>query len=108
MKDVCNLKLNAFNKDWNLILWKDRYPSNSFPSVFLIVAETGEIFSVLSVNVGSRPPENCFWAKTWGENEHLREKLLETGLFEDTGVRTPTGFVEAELWKWKEVEEDEA
>lgn len=40
-----------------------------------------------------------FFAKTYDENEPLREPMLATGLFEDTGRRAVGGFVDLELWK---------
>lgn len=42
--------------------------------------------------------------KTWSENEILRDPLLATGIFEDTGKRRqpdPASFVLAEIWKVK-------
>jgi hypothetical protein len=38
--------------------------------------------------------------KTWSENEFVLE-LLETGLFEDTGKRTPAGWCQGQVWKVK-------
>lgn len=68
-----------------------------------LVTSTGESFAVLSINLPDTPspPENHFWAKTWSENEPLREPALASGLFEDTGERARTGFVTAELWRIK-------
>ncbi len=40
--------------------------------------------------------------KTWSENEAFAKAALATGLFEDTGKRFPTGFVEAQIWKLKD------
>lgn len=39
-----------------------------------------------------------FLIKTWSENEPLREPLLATGFFIDTGVRVLVEFVKAEVW----------
>lgn len=63
----------------------------------------GQEFATLSVNLPNEPnpPEGCFWAKTWSENEPLRKPALASGLFEDTGRRVQTGFVLAELWRLK-------
>lgn len=36
--------------------------------------------------------DNEFCVKSWSENEPLIEPLLATGLFKDTGRRTPTGY----------------
>jgi len=40
--------------------------------------------------------------KVWSENEEFSGACLQTGMFEDTGKRVPTGFVEAQVWKLKE------
>lgn len=58
-------------------------------------------FMTITVNVeGYMPPEGHVLVKTWSENEPYREELLKSGLFEDTGQRVPTGFVQAEVWKY--------
>ncbi|GGC22941.1 hypothetical protein [Pseudoduganella buxea] len=40
-----------------------------------------------------------FFAKTYSGNSPLREPLLNTGLFIDTGRRVPSGFVDLEVWR---------
>lgn len=40
-----------------------------------------------------------FLAKTGAENESLRQPMLDTGLFVDTGRRVESGFIEIEVWK---------
>jgi hypothetical protein len=40
------------------------------------------------------------FVKTWSENAGWFKKVLDTGLFEDTGKRVPTGFVEAQIWRF--------
>jgi len=40
--------------------------------------------------------------KTWSENKNITDALRNSGLFIDTGRRCPTGFVNAEVWRWKE------
>jgi hypothetical protein len=40
-----------------------------------------------------------FLAKTGAENETLRQPMLDTGLFFDTGRRVKSGFIEIEIWK---------
>lgn len=37
--------------------------------------------------------------KTYEENAHLRQPLLDLGYFEDTGRRIPAGFTELEIWR---------
>jgi hypothetical protein len=40
-----------------------------------------------------------FLARTRAENESLRQPMLDTGLFVDTGRRVESGFIETEVWK---------
>ena len=40
-----------------------------------------------------------FFAKTWSENAEVARLALASGLFEDTGRRIPTGYVEAQVWR---------
>lgn len=43
--------------------------------------------------------EGEFLAKAGAENESLRQPMLDTGLFVDTGRRVESGFIEIEVWK---------
>lgn len=42
-----------------------------------------------------------FLIKSWSENHAIAESALRSGLFEDTGRRVRTGFVEAPVWRFK-------
>lgn len=66
-----------------------------------LLDKDGASFAVLSVNLPDLPVPSGdhFWAKTWSENESLREPALVSGLFVDTGKRAQSGWVTAELWK---------
>jgi hypothetical protein len=65
--------------------------------------QDGEPLCTLSVNIeGVKLPEGTFLAKTWSENAEIAKAALDSGLFEDTGKRVPTGFVEAQVWRFKE------
>lgn len=68
----------------------------------LVDAITDEPMTVLTVNVPSArirlEPDQVF-VKTWSENEPLVGPMLSCGLFEDTGLREPTGFVAAAVWR---------
>jgi len=65
--------------------------------------ENGERLCTLSVNIeGTKVPEGAFLVKTWSENAEIAKVALESGLFEDTGKRIATGFVEAQVWRFKE------
>lgn len=61
-----------------------------------------EPFGNLTVNIPEaelEPGEIC--VRDWAENEMLAAVALETGLFEDTGKRVPTGYVTAPIWRVK-------
>ena len=46
--------------------------------------------------------EDEFCVKTWNENEVFVAPMLDTGLFEDTGRRVPSGYVVAPVWRIKD------
>lgn len=72
------------------------------PAVTLTLTETGEEFLTLSVNLPQDAhtlDEDEFFVKTWSENEYFIQDILATGLFEDTGRRVSTGWVEAQVWR---------
>jgi hypothetical protein len=66
---------------------------------FLMDDEEDEWATITTNIVGLALESGEFPVKTWSENEILREPLLASGLFVDTGKRVSTGFVEAELWR---------
>ena len=68
----------------------------------VLATETGEMYAVLTVNIEEIPlMEGEILVKTWSENEEISKACLETGFFEDTGLKVPTGFVTASVWKVK-------
>lgn len=59
----------------------------------------GDRIAVVSVSAdGDLGGPNRFFAKTYSENEPLREPLLACGLFYDTGRRQRSGLIELEVW----------
>lgn len=77
------------------------------PAIVLVNAESGETIAVLSVNLPDDKQvlqPGCFFAKTWSENERIAETALASGLFVDTGLRVPTGYVSAQVWRIVESE----
>ena len=63
---------------------------------------TGEPMGKLTVNLlSANLAEDEFAVKTWSDGEKLSKAAFTTGLFVDTGKRIPTGFVEAQVWKFK-------
>ena len=66
----------------------------------LIDMEDGGPYATFSVNLPAVALlDGEFLAKTWGENESLRDPMMNTGLFIDTGKREKSGFVSAEVWR---------
>jgi hypothetical protein len=66
------------------------------------VSEEGEPYGTLSKILPGTPlgPGEVL-IKTYAENESYRQPLLDAGLFEDTGKRVPSGFIELEVWRRK-------
>jgi hypothetical protein len=95
-------QLGRFKASGYVLLVKRGWYQNNRMAIMLQTSD-GVPFATLSVNLPNEPapPEGCFWAKTWSENQPLRAPALASGLFEDTGRRTRTGFVQAELWRLK-------
>jgi|PlaIllAssembly_1097288.scaffolds.fasta_scaffold00432_2 hypothetical protein len=62
----------------------------------------GQPFLTLTTNIeGAVLFDGEFCVKTWSENEPYIADILASGLFEDTGRRVLTGFVEAPVWRMK-------
>ncbi len=70
-------------------------------------------YGLASIHVGRYPvggalfvelytADDEFCVKSWSENEPLIEPLLATGLFEDTGRRTATGYAVSPTWRIKD------
>ncbi len=81
-----------------------RYPSGGAIAVELLLDTTqdGWTFSTNLVPYGARIADDEFTVKTWSENEALVEPMLATHLFEDTGRRIPTGYVQAPVWRLRD------
>jgi len=59
----------------------------------------GRLLSVNIDDISGNLKPGLFCVKNWSENAELAAEAFQTGLFEDTGVKIPTGFVEAPIWK---------
>jgi len=82
-----------------------RYPKGGAIAVQLLLGDDPDDGWTLSTNLvsyGARVATDEFTVKSWSENEPLIEPMLATGLFEDTGRRCPSGFVEAPVWRVKD------
>lgn len=86
--------------DEDITVMKALY-GNGRIAITLLCAD-GEPYGTFSVNLPEQPiGASEVFIKVWEENEALRVPMLSTGLFEDTGRRVTTGFVEAEVWRMK-------
>ena len=84
-----------------------RYPSGGAIAIEVFLGPAPSdcwTFSTNLVPSGAPVAVDEFTVKSWSENEPLVEPMLATGLFEDTGLRVPTGFVEAPVWRLKNPE----
>jgi hypothetical protein len=72
-------------------------------ALMLLTVEGHEPYATVTVNIR---PNDCksdeIIVKMYSENEHLRAPLLALGLFEDTGKRIESGFVQCEIWRLTE------
>lgn len=94
---------DLYDTTYNVNVIKTKYTAGPI-AICLIDSTTEEDVCTLSTNLHNpeyQLKENEFFAKTWSENEDIAKAALQTGLFEDTGVREPTGFVEAQVWRIK-------
>jgi len=66
--------------------------------------ENGEPYTTLTVNLPNAPLlPGEFFVKTWDiESEEVVSAALKSGIFVDTGARVPTGYVQAEVWRYAE------
>ena len=82
-----------------------RYRHGGQIAITLTNAATGEPWGVLSTNLavyGATIEPDAFAVKTWSENTELAASMRDSGLFEDTGERIPTGYVQAPVWRIKD------
>jgi hypothetical protein len=88
--------ITLFGETVNII--EARYTDGA-PAI-LLEDEDGGPYATFSTNFdGANLADGEVLVKTWSENDMLRQPMLDTGLFEDTGRRVPNGFVNAEVWR---------
>jgi hypothetical protein len=71
-------------------------------TMIVLKSKNGSPWATLSVNLPKSAhllKSNEFFAKTWSENEEVARWALLSECFRDTGMRVPTGFVEAQIWE---------
>ena len=90
---------------WPARILVGRYSSGGAIAIQL-VSEEGPpeslVFSTNLVPSGALLAPDEFNVKSWSENEPFVTPLLATGLFEDTGRRVRSGFVESPIWRVKD------
>ncbi len=81
---------------------EDRYADGAL-AVRLIDGQ-GPPMTTLSTNIppqSRRLPPNCFYMKTWSENQELAVAAMDSGLFRprDDLPTAASGFVRASVWE---------
>lgn len=81
-----------------LVLFETQYANNGRVA-YLLQTTAGEPWCDVTVNLPEvQLGDGQFAVKTWGEQQMMREPLLSSGVFRDTGRRVPAGFAQAEVW----------
>ena len=96
--------VNLYGKTYRCKFITGTYSHGNRLAIEVVMCEDNSPFSTLTVNLPDQPlGQNEIFVKTWSENEELAKACLATGLFEDTGKRVPTGFVQAQVWRRKTI-----
>jgi hypothetical protein len=97
--DGLKLTFSAGSRTDTVVLRTGEYDSGRL-AIFAVTAETGEPYGTLTVHLPDEGIDEGFvHVKTWGGNKPMARGALDSGAFEDTGKRVPTGHVEAEVWR---------
>ena len=103
MSHIINQFIGSISTPYgNATIHIGRYPSGGAIAVELWLdanTQDGWTFSTNLVPSGAHIADDEFTVKTWSENEPLVETMLATHLFEDTGRRISTGYVQAPVWR---------
>ena len=90
---------------WPARILVGRYPAGGALAVQLVSQEgppESLVFSTNLVPSGALLAPDEFNVKSWSENEPFVTPLFATGLFEDTGRRVRSGYVESPIWRVKD------
>jgi hypothetical protein len=100
--DGLKFDVKAFGKEYRCKFRTGKYSHGNRLAIQAVICEDNSPFAFLTVNLPDHPLAiNEIFVKTWSENEEFAKACMATGLFEDTGERIPTGFVEAQVWRIK-------
>lgn len=100
MIPICTLQTKTHGET---VLFAGRYPKDGAVALALM-SKDGEPLCTFTTNLksyGHPLQDNEFHVCTWN-NEAFVGPVMESGLFEDTGKRAPSGFVEAPVWRFKD------
>lgn len=90
------------HKGENLAAVFNKYQNNDRTAILLVDAETGELWTVATVNV---PEENIsddeVIIKDWSENEGITDALIDAGIIEEPHDMVICGLVVADICKLK-------
>lgn len=89
-------------KNWLCTITKSKYMNNDRIALLLRDVKTGEQIATATVNVvdyslSDHLEKTHTFIKDYGENQGILKSLVEQGIVKDTGVKWPTGYVEANL-----------
>ncbi|HNS55596.1 MAG TPA: hypothetical protein PKO34_00965 [Smithellaceae bacterium] len=81
----------------------EEYSEGGRLAIILVCDDDGQEYGTLTVNMPEVPLEpDEIIVKRWSENVNMSEAALMSGLFQDTGKRVATGFVQAHIWRISE------
>jgi hypothetical protein len=99
MKEIKRVKY----KEWDCILYKDKYTDNGRTALILLDEHDYETVSVATVNVPeARLEPSEVIIKNYSENEGMLEFLVREGIVQDTGKKVKTvktGYVDTPVCK---------
>ena len=84
-------------------IYQDHYLDNKDAIAIFLQSKQGEPIGTLTKNHPNQSflESDMFFVKTTEENEIIAQDCLNTGLFEDTGIRVSSGFIEFSIWRFK-------
>jgi len=93
------MKLGTINTMWGQahIISMGTYREDNSPVISLILGDGSPLMHLTVCIKGSNLQPGEILVKSWSENEMLVPRIYDLGLFEDTGRRVASGWVEAQV-----------
>lgn len=90
----------AFNhKGMYISIREEKYQNGRI--ALILMCENGP-YAKLTCNLPNEElAPNEFFVKTYSENTEVAVSALKSGLFEDTGRRAKSGYVDIHVWRFK-------